>query len=332
MAITLVTIFLVEAVIFVNGWTDAPNAIASVVATKTLPYGRAVGLAAVCNLLGVGVMSLLNASVADTITSMVNFGGSDPRVSLTALCAAMAAIVLFSVGAWFFGIPTSESHGLIAALSGAALAINSTNGINLNEFYKVLGGMAGSSLAGLGLGYGLVWLLRPFAGRLGKGFLRRGQLFSAALMAFVHGAQDGQKFIAVFVIAELLSKGRYNMGPVSLGDHLLVVLLCSATMALGTSVGGRRIIEKVGEEMVPVDLLTGCCSDFAGALCLLGASLLGVPVSTTHTKTSAVLGAGLCQAPAKVKLSVAGEMVTAWLVTFPVCGMIGYLLTRLLLP
>ncbi len=331
MNLTLLTIGLILLVILVNGWTDAPNAIVSVVATGTLTYSQAVGMAALCNLAGVGVMTLFCPSVADTITSLVDFGTGDPTASLLALCSAMASIVIFSTAAWLFGIPTSESHSLIAALGGAALAVAPGRGMNLGTFWGILGGMAGSTLVGFLLGYLLVRLVS--LGRLEEHthWFRRGQLVSGGVMAFLHGAQDGQKFIAVFVIGELLTKGEYHTGPIPLAGHLPVVFLCAATMGLGTLLGGGRIIDKMGRKMVRLDQAAGCCSDLGGAVCLLGASLLGLPVSTTHTKASALLGAGLARNPKKVDWSIAGEMAAVWLVTFPVCGAMGYLLARLLL-
>ena len=180
------------AVILVNGWTDAPNAIASAVSSRALSFRSAAALAAVCNFGGAALSSLLHPAVADTVRGLSGFG-PDPAVALAALCAALAAIVLWSVAAWRFGIPTSESHALMAGLTGSALALR-------GGAENVDAGTWRTILLGLVLSTGLSLLLGRMLGRLsarlrGPGWdraCRRGQVLSAAAMAFLHGAQDGQ--------------------------------------------------------------------------------------------------------------------------------------------
>ena len=152
--VLLIAVLLTLGVIFVNGWTDAPNAIATCVATRSMPAGAAILMSAVCNFLGVLVMSLVNTTVAMTIKNMVNFNG-DNKKALIALCAAMFAIVVWAVAAWYFGIPTSESHALIAGLSGAAISLQGgLSGINPAEWMKVIYGLGLSSILGFASGYG----------------------------------------------------------------------------------------------------------------------------------------------------------------------------------
>ena len=199
------TCLLVLAVVLVNGWTDAPNAIATVVSTGVLSFRRAVALAAACNLLGVLVMTAINATVAETVYSIADFG-PDRAAALSALCAALCAIVLWAVLAWRFGVPTSESHALVAGLTGAALAL--PGGLD-----NIRAGAWGRVLLGLVLSVALGWwvggLCRRLLERLHPSLplCRRGQLAGAGAMAFLHGAQDGQKFLGVFLLGAALAQG-----------------------------------------------------------------------------------------------------------------------------
>lgn len=323
-----ILLLLTVAVIFVNGWTDAPNAIASAVSTKAISYRLAVRLAAVCNLLGLVMMSFVNTSVAGTITLLLRFDSRNPDGWVAAICAAMITIVVFAVAAWVFGIPTSESHALIAALSGAGLAMG--GGVAPSAWGKVILGLVISMGLGALLGYLLTALLRDSLGRCRPKTLDRLQIAAAGGMAFMHGAQDGQKFLAILVMVDLLVKGRVHTGTIVVREHGLALLLCAVVMALGTSVGGKRIIETVGGKMARLDKYQGVAADLASGLCLLLASLTGIPMSTTHTKTTAMMGAGLAGNRRGLDHRVIQGMITAWVITFPVCGALGFFLTKLL--
>ncbi len=333
-SLQILLIIIISGVVFVNGWTDAPNAIAGAVATKAVTYRKAVTLAAAFNLLGLFVMSLVNSSVADTITSMVDFGDVDAKTSLAALLSSMVAIVIFSVVAWYFGIPTSESHALIASLSGSAIAVSSFSSVNVLAWQKTLLGLGMSLVFSFCFGFTFTKVLGGKLQNLTSKLLDKLQIVSAGGMAFMHGAQDGQKFVAVFVIADLLSKNQYTNGVVIIREHLLVLVFCAMLMALGTSVGGKRIIETVGTKMVRLEKHQSVCADLASGLTLLVASLTGIPMSTTHTKTTAIIGAGLCgcnQQKSLADFKIIGEMMLAWCITFPVCGALGFFITKALL-
>ena len=329
----LISTILTLCVILVNGWTDAPNAIATCVSTRAIKVRRAIIMAAVFNFLGVFVMTAINTSVAMTIFNMVDFGG-DANLSLIALCAAMAAIVIWATAAWYFGIPTSESHALIAGLSGAAVAIqNSFSGINGTEWLKVIWGLMLSTLLGFGLGFltsKLTVVLFRNKNRIKtERFFSGAQVAGGAAMAFMHGAQDGQKFMAVFLLGTAFAGGQANTTSFVVPIWLMIV--CSLVMGLGTSIGGYKIIKSVGMDMVKLKPYQGFSADMAATACLLLSSLTGIPVSTTHTKTTAIMGVGASRRMSNVNWSVVKELVLTWVFTFPGCGLLGYFMAKLFL-
>lgn len=327
----LVTVLLTLGVILVNGWTDAPNAIATCVSTRSMGVRRAILMAAVMNFLGVLVMTLISAKVAETIYKMVDFGG-DPKQALVALCASLFAIVLWATAAWWFGIPTSESHALIAGISGAAIALQGgIAGINGNEWIKVIYGIFLSTIMGFVLGYLITKLVEKIFSGVSRGkcfhIFRDAQVGAAAGMAFMHGAQDGQKFMGVFMLGVFLAEGQATVTEFVIPIWLMI--LCSAVMATGTAMGGYRIIKSVGMDMVKLEKYQGFSADLAAGISLLSASVFGLPVSTTHTKTTAIMGVGAAKRLSAVNWKVVGNMVLAWVLTFPGCGIIGYLMAKL---
>ena len=326
-----ITVALVLGVVLVNGWTDAPNAIATCVSTQSMSPKAAILMAAVFNFLGVFVMTMVNASVAATIYKMVDFGG-DSHDALVALCASLFAIVVWATAAWWFGIPTSESHALIAGISGAAIALHdSLAGINPAEWVKVIYGLGLSTVLGFAFGWGTVKLVELICKGMDRRktlkFFKGGQVAGGAAMAFMHGAQDGQKFMGVFLLGIFLANGQAGVNNFEIPVWLMI--LCSAVMGIGTSIGGYRIIKAVGMDMVKLEKYQGFSADLAGAGCLLLSSVTGIPVSTTHTKTVAIMGVGAARRLSNVNWSVVKEMVMTWILTFPGCGLIGFLMAKL---
>ena len=326
-----IAVLLTSGVILVNGWTDAPNAIATCVSTRSIGPRAAIIMAAIFNFLGVFVMTMVNASVAATVYNMVDFGGNTQE-ALIALCAALFAIVLWATAAWWFGIPTSESHALIAGISGAAIALHGgLGGINGAEWVKVLYGLVLSTVLGLGIGWltvkGVELIFRGIDRRKTLKFFQNAQVAGGAAMAFMHGAQDGQKFMGVFMLGVFLANGQGNVTNFTIPIWLMV--FCSLVMGLGTSIGGYRIIKSVGMDMVKLEKYQGFSADLAAAACLLLSSLTGIPVSTTHTKTTAIMGVGAAKRVSSVNWSVVKEMVMTWVLTFPGCGIIGFLMAKL---
>ncbi|HIU66239.1 MAG TPA: inorganic phosphate transporter [Candidatus Caccomorpha excrementavium] len=329
--ILMISVLLTLGVIFVNGWTDAPNAIATCVATRCMSAGGAIIMAAIFNFLGVIVMTMINSTVAMTIKNMVNFDG-DSEVAVIAMCAALFAIVIWAVAAWYFGIPTSESHALIAGLSGAAIALQGGfGGINADEWIKVLYGLGLSTLLGFGSGFLIcklvILICRGMDRRKTNHFFKGAQIFGAAAMAFMHGAQDGQKFMGVLLLGIFLMNGVDSTAGAEL--PVWMMLLCSVVMGVGTSIGGKKIIKSVGMDMVRLEKFQGFAADIAAAACLLLSSLFGIPVSTTHTKTTAIMGVGAVKRLSAVNFRVVWDMVLTWILTFPGCGLIGFFMAKL---
>jgi inorganic phosphate transporter, PiT family len=324
----IVVIGLVCASIFVNGWTDAPNAITTVVSTRVLSPKAAVGLAAVFNLLGVLVMG---TAVAQTISGIAELQNLSTHDALVMFAAAQVAIVSWAVGAWKFGIPTSESHALIAGLTGAALASGAP--VSGGAWIKIVEGLVISSVLGFVSGWVLTVIVGKTFGRMKKNTANRffsfGQIASASAMAFSHGAQDGQKFMGV--LASVLTLGgiidRLPNGDIAI--PLWIMLFCSAVMALGTSVGGYRIIKTMGMDMVKIEKYQGFSAEIGASACMIGATIFGIPLSTTNSKGTAIMGAAAARRLSNVNWGIVKEMVTAWILTFPCCAIIGYLMALL---
>lgn len=325
-----ITVALTLGVIFVNGWTDAPNAIATCVTTRCMRVRSAIIMSAICNFFGVLIMTHINASVASTISNMVDFGG-DTTMALIALCAALFSIVVYSVGASIFGIPTSESHSLIAGLTGAAIALGGAGGVNMNEWIKVIYGLVMSLLFGFAIGWATAKVVTVICAGLDRRrtdtFFKYAQIFGAATMSFMHGAQDGQKFIGVLFLGVAFASGQPDVAGAVIPVWLMV--LCSATMGLGTSVGGEKIIKSVGMDMVKLEKYQGFSADLSSSLCLLVMTVLGIPVSTTHTKTSAIMGVGAVRRLSAINYGVVKDMMLTWIFTFPGCGIISYAMAKL---
>jgi len=327
----IITVVLTLAVIFVNGWTDAPNAIATCITTRAIRPRPAILMAAVCNFAGLLVMTAINQQVAETIYNMVDFSGNASE-ALIALCASLVAIVTWAVLASKFGIPTSESHALIAGLSGAAIAMHgSLAGINGAAWIKVIYGLLLSTFLGFALGWLFAklieWLCRGMDRGATRPFFRYAQIFAGAGAAFMHGAQDGQKFMGVFLLGMFLARGQSQAVAVTV--PLWLMILCAGVMGLGTSVGGMNIIKEVGLGMVKLEDYQGFASDMAATVCLALSTFTGLPVSTTHTKTTSIMGVGAARSMKHVNWSTVKDMVLTWVLTFPGCGLMSFLMVKL---
>jgi inorganic phosphate transporter, PiT family len=303
---------------FINGFHDTANAIATSVATRVLTPGQAVLMASSLNVVG----ALTGTAVATTIGK----GIIDPEVSTQQLvAAALLAAIAWNLVTWWHGIPSSSSHALVFSIVGAGTAAAGTEAIQVDGVTKVLRGMVFSPLLGFAgaflLLFGLLWLVaRRRPARVNRVFGRL-QIGSAAFMAYSHGSNDAQKTMGVITLA-LASYHGWS------GDEfdvpLWVVLAAAAAMGLGTAVGGWRIVRTMGLKVVELRTIDGFAAETAAATVIEVASRLGIPVSTTHVISSAIMGVGATRRASAVRWGVAGRIVTAWVVTIPVCVAAGW--------
>jgi PiT family inorganic phosphate transporter len=304
---------------YTNGFHDAANAIATSVSTRALTPRVALAVAAVGNLLG----SFFGAGVADTVGK----GIIDPPTGMRGLAVVLAALVgaiSWNLITWYFGIPSSSSHALIGGLVGAALFAPHTDVFWTGIYHKVVVPMVVSPLVGLTLGYAVMlsvlWIFRrgnPHT--LTRGF-RRAQTVSAAAMAFGHGLQDAAKTMGIVVLA--LATGGLHRGN---SIPVWVYFLTAGVLALGTYSGGWRIIRTLGRRVIHLDPPQGFAAETTASAILFVATAYKLPISTTHTITSAIMGVGATKRLSAVRWTVAGNIIAAWVFTFPGAGAIAIL-------
>ena len=307
---TFIVILAFEAV---NGWTDAPNAIATVVSTRALPPIAAVALAALLNLAG----ALSGTAVATTI-------GKDivdiQAITLETAAAAALAVVIWSSLAAYFGLPTSESHGIVAAIAGAAVAVAGTDVLLWDGWQKVFTGVGAAVVFGFGGAFlvatAILWVFQRASPSTMRRLFGPLQIVSSAFMAWSHGTADGQKAIGVMAMALAI----YNDTPTSeFHVPLWVILLAAGTMGVSTMLGGWRIIRTLGMRVTHLETYQGFAAEAAAATTLTITSRFGIPLSTTHTIGSAIMGVGATRRLSAVRWGVAYNIVAAWILTFPVC-------------
>lgn len=312
----MVALFAVLAAEFVNGWTDAPNAIATVVSTGVMTPRQAVIMAVILNTVG--------AAAGTAVATTVGKGIVAPSaLTLPAITATMISIIAWGTFAARVGIPVSKSHALLAGLAGAALAGGGWEALQWTGWQKVGIGLACSLGLGLGMAFGLSRLIIAFAANAhptrAKRSFDRAQMLSAGFMAFNHGLNDGQKFMGVFALT-LLAGGAITEFHIS----WWVIAVCALTMGLGTSFGGWRIIQTVGSKMTRLTSWQGFAATMAASATIFGASHYGVPLSTTHTITSSVVGVAASKRMSDVRWGVLKRIVLAWFATFPACALLAF--------
>lgn len=304
---------------FTNGAHDCANAIATVVSTKVVTPRFAVGAAAILNLAG----ALLGTEVAKTLGSGIVL----PQVvegSHVLVLAALVGAIAWNCITWYFGIPSSSSHALIGGLIGAAVADAGFSALNAQGIVdKVLIPLIASPLAGYAMGFVIMWIIYWTCAHVQRsrvnGAFRRLQLVSAGFMATSHGLNDAQKTMGIITLA-LLIFGEID----SVEVPLWVKLACAGAMALGTAVGGWKIVKTMGHRIFKLEPVHGFAAETSAALVITGASMLGAPVSTTHTISACIFGVGSTKRLSAVRWNVAGSLVTAWILTLPAAGSIGY--------
>jgi PiT family inorganic phosphate transporter len=307
---------------FVGGFTDAANAIATSVGTRVLSPRAAVVMAGVFNLLG----GLTGTAVALTIGT----GLVDPSVlSLATVVAALAGAMGWSLFTYFFGIPVSETHGLVGGLVGAAVATAGLDVVQWQGLIKVLAAIVVSPSVGFVGGSAclllIYWTFRRSRPSKVKPWFRHLQRLSAAYMAFSHGRNDAQKPMGILAMALALYVGAEHVEV-----PLWVVVSCATVAALGTAYGGWRIIQTLGQRITALDPVQGFAAEVAGATVIQIASEFGIPVSTTHAITASILGVGATRRLSAVRWAVMANIFASWLLTLPVTMALGALSTLLL--
>ncbi|MGZ5431960.1 MAG: anion permease, partial [Thermoanaerobaculia bacterium] len=297
----ILVLLLILGAEFVNGWTDSPNAIATVVGTRSLTPLQAVVMAAILNLLGV----LSGTKVAATIGKGIIDASA---IDLTTVAGAMISIIIWSSFAAIFGIPTSESHALVAGLAGAGLATAGTEALLWEGWRKVIIGLFFSTvLGGLGafvLMIAVYWIFRRAVPAKTRGTFRGLQILSSGFMAFAHGSNDGQKFMGVFTLALMIG----GILP-EFRIPLWVIFLCASVMAMGTLTGGWRIIKTMGMRLTRLETHQGFAAEVAAASVIEVATRFGIPLSTTHTISSAIVGVGATRGGSAVNWGVTQRLV-----------------------
>lgn len=312
----ILVLLLILGAEFVNGWTDSPNAIATVVGTRSLTPMQAVLMAAALNLLGV----LSGTKVAATIGKGIV---DSSVIDLTTVAGAMVSIIIWSSLAAWWGIPTSESHALVAGLAGAGLATAGPSALLWEGWKKVLLGLFFSSvlgtLGGMLIMIAVYWIFRRASPVKVRGKFRVLQIISSGFMAFAHGSNDGQKFMGVFTLALVISGALP-----SFDIPLWVIIICASVMALGTLTGGWRIMQTMGMKLTRLETHQGFSAEIAAATTIEVATRFGIPLSTTHTITSAIVGVGATRGGSAVNWGMTQRIVMAWILTFPICGLISW--------
>ena len=319
-AIILVIIVLALAFDFINGFHDAANSIATVVSTLVLSPGKAVIWAAFFNFVaafGFGT------AVARTVGSgMVDLSVVTYAVIFSGLIGAIA----WDLITWYYGLPTSSSHALIGGFAGAAIAHMGFSAVIVRGWTKTVVSMFVSPVFGLALGLlfmtGLLWLLRRARPTRVEKWFRKLQLVSAGLYSLGHGGNDAQKTIGIIALLVFTYKRSIGQAPADIHVSLWMILSCYMAIALGTLAGGWRIVKTMGSKITKLRPIGGFCAETAAALTLFANSYLGIPVSTTHTITGAIMGVGATHRLSAVRWGVATRIVWAWVLTIPASGLI----------
>jgi PiT family inorganic phosphate transporter len=323
-AFLVITFIIVLGFEAVNGWTDAPNAIATVVSTRVLAPAAAVAMAAFFNLVG----ALSGTAVATTIgKEIVDLD----VVPLEVLAAGALAVIIWSTFAWYFGLPTSESHGLVAGLAGAGVGVAGTDVLLLEGWVKVFAGVGLAVAVGFVGALVMMNLLLLAIRKLSPSAVRRMfsplQVLSAAFMAWGHGTADGQKSIGVLAAAIAIYEGK---PPEEFEVPIWIILLAATTMAVSTALGGWRIIRTLGMRLTHLEPVHGFAAEATAATTLAVTSRFGIPLSTTHTIGSGIMGVGASKRLSAVRWGIGYNIVGAWILTFPICFALGWLIALIL--
>lgn len=325
MAFYIFTFFIIVLLILTNAITDAPNAIATLVGSKVIHFKKAALLSSVFNILGIIVMSYINISVANCISSMVNL--KDGIYGIIGLTSGMISVIIFAFVAMKFGIPTSETHGLIAGITGASLALYSIDVINWYEWKNIIIGLFWSIIGTYFISIYVTKSLDKKIEHISIKSMKSCQILGCCAMSFMHGAQDGQKFIGIIILFFNIIK-QSNICIINI-SYNYIIFFVAIIMGIGVAIGGKSIVDNIGNNIVKLNNKKALISDISSASTLLFASLTGLPVSTTHIKTMSIVSIGKYYNDKINKLNI-WKIFKAWFWTFPACGLISYLFTKLI--
>ena len=331
MTLTIILLVLVIVVAlafdYINGFHDCANSIASVVSTKVLSPRQAVLYGATMECIG----ALLGVNVAKTIGAGII--ASDTITLQVILCALITAVI-WNLITWWFGLPSSSSHALIGGLLGSAFIHAGVNSINfVILFEKIIVPMFASPLVGFTVGFmvmcsflRLFYKIKPDV--INRRF-KRVQVFASGLMALSHGLNDAQKTMGVITMA-LVTGGVLVMPQGEFNIPIYVKLVCAITMACGTMTGGWKIIKTMGSKIIKLKPISGAAADFSSASIILTASVFGIPLSTTHVVSTAIMGVGTAINGKGVRTNIIKNIVTAWVLTIPCCVIMSLLIYSIL--
>ena len=316
LTVIVVLVLLALAFDFMNGFHDAANSIATIVSTGVLKPQHAVAWAAFFNVVAIAIFQL-------KVASTIGKGTIDPAiVDHYVVFGALIGAIAWNIITWYYGIPSSSSHALIGGLAGAAMAKAGTGSLVWAGIGKVVAFILIAPLLGFLLGGTLMvvvsWICTRSTPRKVDKTFRRLQLVSAAAYSLGHGGNDAQKTIGIIWML-LLAAGIMKTGD---SVPMWVVISCYTAMGLGTMFGGWRIVKTMGQRITKLRPVGGFCAETGGAITLFGATMLGIPVSTTHTITGAIVGVGTSKGPSNVRWGVAGSIVWAWVLTIPASALI----------
>lgn len=334
--LTLLIVTVAISLLFdvVNGFHDAANSIATVVSTRVLRPSTAVLWAAFCNFIA---LLIFEPRVAETISQIVHITPSDP-VYIKVILAGVLGAIVWDLLTWWLALPTSSSHALIGGFAGAGLMHAGWGALYWSKLFVVfqfifiapLIGMVGGIL----LMIAVYWLCRFWPQGRVNSFFRKGQLVSASLYALGHGGNDAQKTMGL-ITAVMIAAGHFTPDiklSVTDPETLWIILSCHLAMAIGTALGGWRIMRTMGMRIAKLRPVSGFCAESAGAATLFLATMQGIPVSTTHTITGAIIGVGTVSAPlSHLRWGLAARIVWSWILTLPFAGLLGALFLKILL-
>ena len=341
-----IALFINLGVVFVNGWTDGPNSIATAVTTRAMRPRPAVLMCALLNAAGVLVIGafskyisvLAGGDVSQTIANLVSWGNSSADQILCAVACGLLAIVVVSLVCTFFNFPSSQSNCLVGGITGAGLSLmilGNGGSIGLDPWIKVIIGFVGSLVLGFLLGYGLTLLIQVIFRKVTKGkstrFFNRGQIITSGLMSFMHGVQDGAKFLGISIlIGAILASTNgadYSGALVALSGTWWIYVPVAIFITLGTMMGGYNIITTMGRGMAILKKYQAFATDIAASIALLLATFFGLPVSTGTVKSTAIMGGGAARSFRRVRWPTAGKMVMWGVIVFPASLAVGMVLT-----